>query len=331
MTPNAAGQVKRALFSLASVVGIAMLVTTNADGARGQDWGMRLSTPRLVSAGPLWTTPVSVQGLRSDRYYSLVVTGSIMLGKEHYGRYYKGYYGDAGYRWESRGDINYPGQTPERSGVVATNLGVGLADSDYQQNHIYHTNWFVPSTSTMTIQLAVLPCPENMGQLHFSLLELHPDFNPNQYVFNSASGTWYHNSEIMGQPIQGVRPESFWDSVAILPPQGVHVDGFNAFQPSGNVQPVLWDEPQGVCIDATHALFPADGNQPAGTGTSGGFSLPPFQGNRGILPADSGFGPADVDLAPGFSSTLPTQNTNRPTSNGDSINLLDQIAPPVRY
>lgn len=319
-------------YANALMFAVVFLIVAGADQLQAQNWGVRASTPRLVSSGPLWINPTVVQGLRPDRRYSLVVTGTVKLGDEHYGRYYKGYYGDGGYRWESRAaDINYPTQAPERSGVVATNLGIRLADAGYRQNHIYHTDWFVPPSSTMTIQLAVQPSQDNMGQIHFSLMELHPDVSPSDYTFNSTSGTWHHDSEFFGQPPQGMRPQSLWDAIAVLPPHGVRPEGIDNLFSSGNAQPVVWNEPQGVCTDTTHDLFSSDDNQPGGSGVSGGFYLPPFPGNNAFPPSNSGFGPADVDLAPGFSATAPPRSPGRSTSNGNSINLLDQIAPPVRY
>ncbi len=338
MRPNVASSVRllnRVAFRSAQalLLGAAMLLLAGSNQLQAQDWpGMRTASPRLVAAGPLWITPTVVNGLRPDRSYSIVLTGSIKLGDDHYGRYYKGYYGDGAYRWESRAtDINYPTQAPRRSAIVATNLGIRLAEAAYQQNHIYHTDWFTPPNSTMTIQLAARPSPDNRGQIRFSLLELPPNVNPNEYTYNSASGTWYDDTVSFGQPPRGVGLDSLWDAFVATPPQGVRVDGNNGlFSPGGN-QPVVWDEPQGVSVDTVQNLFSSDYGQPAGPNTNGGFFTPPFPSD-GVLPSfNPAVRPADVDLAPGFTPTAPPQNPNRSTNGGNSIDLLDQIAPPVYY
>lgn len=286
---------------LAAVV----LITADSDPAQAQEpWGVRTSTPRSVSAGPLWLTPTVVQGLSSDRYYSLVVTGSVKLGEEHYGNYYKGYYGDAGYRWESTSmDLDYPTQPPQRSGVVATNLTVGLAEQSYRRNHVYTTGWFVPTSSTMTIQLAVRPSRDNNGQIFYSLVELHPDANPNDYTFNSTSAAWQYNGDFMGQPTQGVRQDSIWDVVAGPVPQNPWDNGNTGLFGSSTLPP-LFNESSGVCVDTHTSMFPEGG---------------------------SGFGPADVNVGPGFDSAVRPGNSAGTNRGGNAINLLDQIAPPVRY
>ena len=128
-----------------------VLITADSDPAQAQEpWGVRTSTPRSVSAGPLWLTPTVVQGLSSDRYYSLVVTGSVKLGEEHYGNYYKGYYGDAA-RTFAVGEIGTEArrlmQITEESlylGIEEARVGNRLGDiSAAVQNHVENAGFSV--------------------------------------------------------------------------------------------------------------------------------------------------------------------------------------------
>ena len=320
---------------------IVLIVAGSCPVQAQEPWGMRTSTPRSVASGPLWVTPNVVQDLRSDRYYSLVVTGAVKLGEEHYGNYYKGYYGDAGYRWESTSmDQNYPTLPPQRSGVVATNLTVGLAEQSYRQNHIYTTGWFIPTSSTMTIQLAVRPSRDNNGQIIFHLVELHPDANPRDYTFNAASATWQYNGDFMGQPNRGVDQDSIWDVFAGPTPQNPWDNGntgLSADPNRGNV-PVS-NNPWGNGNNVSWT----PGTNPGGLGNNGLFgnsTLPPlFNESSGVCvdthssmfpEGSSGFGPADVNVGPGFGSAV-RPGSSAGTNRGNAINLLDQIASPVRY
>ncbi len=334
-------RVARLLSRVAVVLMFAFLLVTATEQARaqswGESWGVRTTTPRSVAGGPLWITPSVVQGLRSDRLYSLVVTGSIKLGDEHYGKYYKGYYGDGGYRWESTArDINYPTIAPQRSGVVATNLGIGLADTSYQRNHIYYTGWFTPSSSSMTIQLAVRPSRDNQGQIHYSLIELHPDADPADYTFNSASASWYYNGDLAGQrPVQGVAQDSIQDLFSSFT-QAISGSGNNNGASNGL-------DPIGA--SASNDLWGAgsstgwnQGSSSGGIGNNGLFgdgALPPMFEPSGTCTdshdsmfGESGLGPADVQVGPGFEST-PRPGNSGSGYNGNAINLLDQIASPV--
>jgi hypothetical protein len=319
------------------VIAVSFLLSGAAIPAQAQfegpPWPMRITAPRLVASGPLGSNPTVVRGLRNDRYHSLAVYGYVQLGEEHYGNYYKGYYADAAYRWESRArDASLPTQPPSRPGVVATNLGVALAESSYEQGHTYHTDWFLPQTDTMTIQLAVQP---EWGQIYYSLVEMHPDVAPGEYRFHRVSATWHHSSELMGQPPVGMasgRPEDvrLEDLISILtgpPPAGTR---------RNDPAPPIASPPQVIRIDN---LFSPNYGQPLGPAANGGMSPPPNPQVGTVVPPAPRPGPADVDLAPGFDGPRPSGTPGRPTPpnpprranpGGNSINLLDQIAPPVR-
>jgi len=347
-----------------AVFALTALVPLFAPPAHGQDWGPARVAPKWVAGGPLWVTPNVVRGLRSDRLYSMIVVGSVKLGDDHYGTYYKGYYADAAYNWESRADdINYPTQAPLQLGAVACSLGVAFVEPNYKRDHIYHTGWFSPQSDSFTIQLSQRPSRDNAGQIRYSLVELPADADPGDFTFLPAEGTWRHNSRLIGRSWQGAGSNSNLGSIAANDtPQGASPLGNNGLFSSNtlqtipsfdnylnslqqntpvdlgtiplapnNLDPIPLDEPFGVCTDSHADVLPPSDYQPSEGGLFGGSALPP------MFPP-SAVGPADVDLAPGFSPTIPAQAPPRPSNQGsnpppagrgDAINLLDQIASPV--